>query len=299
MGGAARRAAVAAVVVLLALPAGAAAGGLGVHWERYLPDMPPVGGPQPHGVPGCRAATLRCIDREASHLQRIRDRYGCDHRGVFATTYLELTRQLREAVAGGRTRFADPRYLYQEDALFAEIYFRALRSWSGGRAVAPAWRIALQTARSGEVNAAQDMLLGINAHVQNDMPFVLAALGLTNRRGESRKPDHDVVNDVLDAAYQRVVDAVRTRFDPFLSVTNSSLTPADDIGGLEMVRAWRENVWRNAERLVAAKDDAERGEVARQIRDNAATWAQGIAAAPQPGYRTQRDAYCRRGPAGR
>jgi hypothetical protein len=278
--------------VALALPASAGAKGLGVHWERYLPDMPPVGGPQPHAVPGCRHATIACIDREARHLQRIRDRYGCDHRGVFATTYLELTRELRHAVASGRTHFNDRRYLYEEDALFADVYFRTLRSWSGGRAVPPAWRIALQTARSGQVNAAQDMLLGINAHVQNDMPFVVAALGVTNRRGQSRKPDHDVVNDVLDAAYERVVDAVRQRYDPLLAYTNPDWTNWDDVAGLEMVRGWREGVWRNAERLIAAKDDAERAQVAQQIQDNAATWAQAIAAPPQFGYRAQRDAYC-------
>ena len=42
------------------------------------------------------------------------------------------------------------------------------------------------------------MLLGINAHVQNDMPFVIAALGLRNKKGGSRKPEHDLVNEVLE-----------------------------------------------------------------------------------------------------
>jgi hypothetical protein len=137
------------------------------------------------------------------------------------------------------------------------------------------------------------MLLGINAHVQNDMPFVLAALGLRTRAGESRKPDHDAINEVLDRAYADVVGAVRERFDPQVDLTNSPLTPADDIFGLEMVKGWRELVWRNAERLLNAKDDAERREVAQQIQANAANWARGFAAVEQDGYRAQRDAYCR------
>ncbi len=57
------------------------------------------------------------------------------------------------------------------------------------------------------------MLLGINAHVQNDMPFVLAALGQRTRKGQSRKPDHDAFNASLNRAYPRVVAAVRNRFD--------------------------------------------------------------------------------------
>ena len=58
------------------------------------------------------------------------------------------------------------------------------------------------------------LLLGINAHVQNDMPFVLAALGLRARDGGSRKEDHDAINEVLDRSYPDVVNAVRDRFDP-------------------------------------------------------------------------------------
>ena len=68
--------------------------------------------------------------------------------------------------------------------------------------------------------------------------------------------------------------------------------PADDVAGLEIVRQWRENVWRNAERLVNAKTDAERARIAADIQSYAADWARGIAAAPFPGYRATRDEYC-------
>jgi hypothetical protein len=137
------------------------------------------------------------------------------------------------------------------------------------------------------------MLLGINAHVQNDMPFVLAALGLRTRSGASRKEDHDAVNEVLDRSYRDVVNAVRDRFDPQVGLTNSDSTPVDDVFGLELVKGWREQVWRNAERLVNADGRAEREQVARQIQQNAASWARGLAAVEQDGYRATRDAYCR------
>ena len=55
------------------------------------------------------------------------------------------------------------------------------------------------------------MLLGINAHVQNDIPFVTAALDSHTRRRVSRKVDHDRENEILRRAYQRVVDAVERR----------------------------------------------------------------------------------------
>jgi hypothetical protein len=287
------------VLAVLALLVGACAAQAspspdpGIHWESYLPDFPPVG-PQPGHVPGCQKPSLKCIDTEIRKMRAAQKRFGCDHRGVFDTTYLELTLALRDAVVKQPNLFINKGYLFTEDALFADYYFRTLNRYAAGRYVPPAWKIALDTAtKSDGVNAAQDMLLGINAHVQNDMPFVVAALGLTTRKGASRKPDHDAVNEVLAQAYERVVQAVSSRFDPFVAMTNASWDPADDIAGLEMVREWREQVWRSAERLLQAKSDAERRQVGVEIQQNAASWAQGIATEAQPGYRATRDAYCK------
>jgi hypothetical protein len=122
---------------------------------------------------------------------------------------------------------------------------------------------------------------------------VLAQMGLVARDGSSRKPDHDAANEVLNRAYEPVVQAIQRRYDPMVSLTNASWDPADDYLGLEMVKGWREGVWRNAERLVNAKPGPERQQVIDSIEANAATWAR-MMATPQipPGYRAQRDAYC-------
>ena len=78
-----------------------------------------------------------------------------------------------------------------------------------------------------------------------------------------------------------------------MGVTNPDGVPADDVAGLEIVKRWREDVWRNAERLIATrKDPQQHAEVVDDIEQNAADWATGIAADQTPGYRAQRDAYC-------
>jgi len=286
-----------ALALLAALAVGSSAWGsdhpANVHWERFLPALPSPTEIQPRSVPHCRRATMRCIDVEVRRLRRAQRRWGCDHRAVFATTYLELTKTLRRVLREQPGFLRYPKYLYVEDALFANVYFRAVRDARRGKPVAEAWRIAFEAAESGDLNATQDMLLGINAHVQNDMPFVLAALGLRTRSGTSRKEDHDAVNEVLDRSYANVIRAVRERFDPQVELTNSESSPADDVLGLELVKGWRELVWRNAERLLNAEDDAEREQVAEQIQANAANWARGIAAVEQNGYRARRDEYCR------
>jgi len=284
----------------LAANAGGSAHPANVHWESFLPAMPSPAEIQPGSVPHCRKATVRCVDAQIKRMRRLQKELGCDHRAVFATTYLTLTRQYRaDLSAGMKKQLQDVKYLYREVAVFANVYFETVKRAKRGQEVPEAWRIAFETARDGEVNAAQDMLLGINAHVQNDMPFVIAALGVRTKAGESRKPDHDLVNDVLDRAYQRVVDEVAARYDPFVSTTNANWHPGDDVAGLEMVKGWREQVWRNAERLLNAKSDEERAQISADIKARAADWARGMATFQTSGDRERRDSYCRERLAGR
>jgi len=271
-----------------------------LEWTELLPPIPTVKNPQPGPVSTCQKPKPGCIRAQIKRLRNARDTWGCDHRAVFATTYLTLTQQLFGDVKSGLVNdtFKDPDYLYTEDALFANIYFRTAKAYERGDEVAKAWQIAFDTAARDDTGAVQDMLLGINAHVQNDMPFLLAALGLSKPNGDSRKPDHDEANGTLNRAYEDVVAEVRERFDPAIDLSNPELVPLDDLAGLELVRGWRELVWRNAERLLNADGKREQRQVAKSIEDNAALTATIIAAGGIPGYGATRDTYCAAGPSG-
>jgi hypothetical protein len=286
------------VLAIGAMPASAEVPNL--EWTGLLPPLPTAQNPQPGPVSTCPKPNPGCIRTQIRRQRAARDKWGCDHRAVFATTYLMLTKQIFEDVKTGfvEDNFLDPKYLYSEDALFANVYFRTARAYRRGEEVAKAWQIAFDTAKRDDTGAVQDMLLGINAHVQNDMPFVLAHLGLRERDGTSRKPDHDVANGALNRGYEEVVEEVRLRFDELIGISNPALLPADDLLGLELVRVWRENVWRNAEKLLNAKGKQEQRQVAKQIEDDAAVTAQMIATPGLPGYGATRDAYCAAGPSG-
>ncbi len=279
-----------ALALLVTAPAAHAQTVPNVPWPNLLPPGASTADVQPGPVPGCRRATIACVDRVIRRLTKLRNRLGCDHRAVFADTYLVLTKQIRKTIRRNPGLYSDLDWLIYQDVVFANFYFPLFRS---GAEVPEAWRIAFDTARSGNQNAAQDMLLGINAHVQRDMPYVLATVGLRTPDGKSRKPDHDVGNEILADAYEAVVRDVERRYDPFLAVSNSSATPLDDFAGLELVKGWREGVWRNAERILNARTAVERRLVDESIERNAAEWARQIASFPgPPGYREQRDSYC-------
>jgi hypothetical protein len=290
-GGRALVAALAASLIVAAAP-GAAQTTPDVPWPSLLPAAP--GTPadvQPGPVPRCPKPTMRCVDDTIRIFRRWRARFGCDHRAVFVTTYLLLTQEIKRYLRRPEF-FDDRRYLIWEVTQFSNFYFRTLENDQAGRAVPEAWRVAFEAADSDGANAGQDMLLGINAHVQRDMPYVVASMGVRTPSGASRKPDHDRVNQILNSAYENIVREIAERFDPLLFTTNASWDPLDNIAGLEAVKGWREGVWRNAERLLTARTDAERSLVEATIEGNAATWARLIAAPQAPGYRAQRDAYC-------
>ena len=304
---AALAAAVLGVVMLAAVPAASTAGPKHGHRHHHHKPKFVVGpgnlvapltipaNPHPGPVPNCRKPSIKCVESSARRLRNVEAAFGCDHRAVFATTYRILTQVMLKTLRADPHYFDDMKYLFYEDALFADVYIANVRAWIAGKRVAPAWQTLFEVAASGDQNGAQDMLLGINAHVQNDMPFVIAALGTSPAvKGGLTYADHEKENEILAVAYQTVVDEIQRRYDPILAETNSSLTPLDDFAGLELVKQWREDVWTHANQLIAAKTPAERAEVTAQIEQNAENWAVQISSAGFgfPDYRAYRDGYC-------
>jgi hypothetical protein len=218
----------------------------------------------------------------------------CDHRAVFALTYLVTTEGFRSYLSDerGSAFFADEPGIIQLDRVFADLYFDAVAKNEAGDAP-PAWRVAFEAADSGRSTATQDLFLGMNAHIQRDLPVALAAVGLADGTGASRKQDHDRVNEILSTVLDDIQDELGARYDPMISMTDTSPSPVDEEGPLEVLKAWREGAWRNAERLALAKDDAERADVMEQIETYAATWGRIIAAADFSADSPRRDAYCR------
>jgi Family of unknown function (DUF5995) len=288
------RAGVAILLFTLALAAPAAADHHDADplpWSQFLPAFETVQNPRLGPVEGCRKASLRCVDRVERRLLALRERLGCDHRAIFPVTYAHVTRRVGEALREpGFYRWR--RWLIYQDVVFAGYFFDAFEASEAGDPVPPAWQVAFDAWERGETTAGHDMLLGINAHVQRDMPFVLAEIGLRTRRGVSRKSDHEKGNLVLSRSYDAIMDDIGSHYDPLVTFADASPSPVDDLGALQLVRGWRETVWRNAERLLNATTAAEYAQVAQSIETHAELWARSIAGAAPAGYGAQRDAFC-------
>jgi hypothetical protein len=266
-----------------------------VGWSALLPGLTTEF--DPSSVNDCASGRTNCVDAVIREMRRRFDPLAesCDHDSIFALAYLRTTEEYRRTIEDP-TFFEDTAFVNHEDAVFAHLYFDAFDAWhSGRRADVPrAWAIAFQAAADRSMPAGGNLSLGINAHVQRDLPFALAAIGLVKPDGSSRKPDHDRVNEFLNRVTDDLYAEIARRFDP--TVDDSDLPgTADDTGLFQIIPTWREIAWRNAERLVSAGSDKERAEVAASIEAYAASQAQTIRLAEGYGplqNSAARDAYC-------
>ena len=291
-----RLALLALLLIALARPATAVADDPPfVGWTSLLPGLS-----LPYDVTSpddCIAGRVQCVDKTVREMARRLKPLAssCDHDAVFALTYLRVTEDYRRTIES--PFFDDTPFVNHEDVIFARYYFAAHDAWTAGRTseVPPAWRVAFDAARDRSVSAMGNLLLGINGHVQRDLPFVLYSIGLVSPEGASRKPDHDRVNQILNRVTDDAIAEIARRFDPTIDDTNLPTT-IDDFVLFQTIVGWREAAWRHAELLALAPTPAARELVAREIESNAASQARAIRATmqylPLLGGRAARDAYC-------
>lgn len=267
-----------------------------VPWSSYLPGWTDEYVPSSEN--DCVAGRNSCLKATLREMSRIADSAAgsCGHDAVFARAYLRMTQLY------GHTReipgyYEDVRAVNHLDAVFAKYYFDAYDNWkSGNRSAVPgSWLVALDAAKNRRVTGAGDLLLGMNAHINRDLAFVLAGTGLVSPQGTSYKRDFDAVEQWLYDATAPLMAEFAARFDPTVDDTSDPL----GLGNwtlFQIVSAWRENAWRNAELLVSAPTPAARALVAATIETEANAAAQSLLLLQSytPPFTTThaRDAYC-------
>jgi hypothetical protein len=229
----------------------------------------------------CQAGANECVDQVIHEMRRRFKPLArrCDHDAIFALVYLRTTETYRETAAS--IGYADVASVTREDSHFADAYFRAFDAYHHGHGgVPPAWQIAFDSAAARSLNAQGDAFLGVSAHIQRDLPFVLYQL-YTEGHPVSYE-DHTLVNDFL--AQVDVAPEIIERFDP-------SYPPGSDIS---LIEAWRETAFHNFERLRDASA-VERVVIAAEIEYSAAVFAQSVVAStayPPDQDSEERDQYC-------
>ena len=115
-----------------------------------------------------------------------------DAGGYFPAMYARVTDRVQAAIAAGR--FDDPERMARFARTFADWY---VGPRSGARPRPTCWAAADDVASDRSLLIVQHLLLGINAHVNHDLPQVVVELAGTDETLTALRPDFDAINDIL------------------------------------------------------------------------------------------------------
>ena len=176
-----------------------------------------------------------------------------DQRQYFLGTYLRTTIAVAEALTRGS--FADAEWVERWDIAFANLYLQALQDAQAGRPPARPWATAFG-APAG-LPALRHVLLGMNAHINYDLPQALVAV-ITDEQFDDaallarREADHRAIDDVLTVRVAAEGDEL-ARVSAPPSRLDRMLGPVSRLATRRFLREARQKVWANAITLNRAR----------------------------------------------
>jgi hypothetical protein len=204
----------------------------------------------------------------------IRDWEGAaDRRAFFLSCYALMTRNVLSAIEAGD--FRDPPWVSGLLDRFADYYFAALESDEDPVASAPdAWRLAFDAAREPHIDVMQNLLLGINAHINYDLVLCLGDVltpewhALSDDERHARYLDHCHINDIIGRTIDTVQDQIVERYSPWMEMVDAALGRLDEWLVLKMIARWRDEVWTQAVQRVELPDETAREAHRREIEES-------------------------------
>ena len=213
-----------------------------------------------------------------------------DRRCIFLTLYGVVSAEMRDSVARGA--FGDPEWVHRYAVAFANLYREALEAYDDGRLeqVPKAWRACFDAAGAGRGLVLQDMLLGVNAHVNNDLPLALQRVSIDPDRMR-RRDDHNAVNAVLASITERATQRIAALYAPGLTAMDGCAGEIDELLSAFSLQVARDSAWESAVALANARTVVEGALAARLISSRAAVMARLLLA---PSRNAAFTAACRR-----
>jgi hypothetical protein len=215
-------------------------------------------------------------DPVLSRMQDLSARWeaGGDRRSVFLGCYALMTRNMLSSLQGGE--FSDPPWVHRLLEHFAGYYFAALESHeSAPTAAPPVWQAAFASCAQPRASAAQQLLLGVNAHINFDLVLALVDLlepewpRLDNAGRSQRFADYAQVNAIIAATIDAVQDTILEPAMPAMQLLDVLMGPVDELLVARLIRSWRQSVWEAATRLLEAGEPEARTRLISQVEQHA------------------------------
>ena len=175
----------------------------------------------------------------------------------FHATYLRTTRAVKEEIEAGG--FLDNEWVEGWDLVFANLYLEAFEAWTGDDRTPGPWQVAFEATREPNLPHLRYVLLGMNAHVNYDLPQALLA-AITDAEFDDpdvvakRARDHEHIDDILSARVPyEDRELARVERPGERTILDRALQPFNRAGTRRFLKEARAKVWRNARALSLAR----------------------------------------------
>lgn len=171
----------------------------------------------------------------------------------FLATYQRTTSAVARAVDRGV--FEDTAWVEHWDVVFADLYLAAFDAErAGGEGVPRPWRLAFDA--PAELPALRHVLLGVNAHVNYDLPQALLAVISIEQFADDelldrRRRDHERIDGVLSDRVAAEDAELATR--SARTLLDRALRPLNQRASKRFLREARQKVWHNTAELHRAR----------------------------------------------
>jgi hypothetical protein len=179
-----------------------------------------------------------------------------DRRAVFATVYALMSATLTARIGD----FASRDWAAAYAVAFANLYRDAFIAFELGTPaqVPKAWALSFDVSRRGDGLVLHDALLGINAHINNDLPLAIGAV-LEPRDRDRQRADHDRVNAVLVEVMDPIQARLAAVYAPGLRLLDDAAGPLDERVTSFSLQVARQQAWLNGVVLADATGDLKSG----------------------------------------
>ncbi|HXB08469.1 MAG TPA: DUF5995 family protein [Puia sp.] len=200
-----------------------------------------------------------------------------DRIGYFAALYYKVTAKVKEGI--DKNEFENGPRMERLDVLFASRYLDALREWqqtlnrsqrqtptqsqtltqsqtpTQSQALTRSWKTAFEATRSSSLLVLQQLLLGINAHINLDLGIAAveatqAGQSAANQSGQldNIQKDFDAINTIIGSLTFEVIHEI-DRVSPLLSLIGLHADNTDSLLIQFSIGNARDGAWCFAEEL--------------------------------------------------
>ncbi len=196
-----------------------------------------------------------------------------DRRERFLLMYRTFKNELRKNIQKGR--FADSEWTEAICCRMAEMYFEAYEQYEKSQNDTPqAWRVCFDTSIAKKNNLLQDALLGMNAHINYDLPICvydimikfndlkLGEIPIPFDRGlnnilQKRYFDFLMINQIAWESIELITEVLCERFSKLIEVLNQLSFKVSKKLVEQIIVEYRDKAWGNSILLLSTKNKQE------------------------------------------